>query len=191
MEAGPPGTGCRTSPQTTGRCVGMRSQVVSSPGKGGAIFRQVWIRKTTEREPLMMRRKAREVIETRHEVWPWDKARKGPVYGPGGDRRIGGVSLIQAFVWNMGTWRPDATNRREAIRTEWPTGPLPPEGRGPKARVKGETQREAPIRVRVPKRDAGTDQLVVAEKPGNAGGVKGLDRLASGVGQLARGGSHV
>jgi len=130
--------------------------VVNGPGKGGAIFRQVWIRKTTEREPLMMRRKAREVIETRHEALPWDKARKGPVYGPGGDRRIGGVSLIQAFVWNMGTWRPDA---------------------------KGETQREAPIRVRVPKRDAGTDQLVVAEKPGNAGGAKGLDRLASGVGQ--------
>ena len=57
---------------------------------------------------------------------------------------------------NMGTWRPDA---------------------------KGETQGEITRRVRVPKRDAGTDQLVVAMKPGNAGGAKGLDCPVSGMGQ--------
>lgn len=161
------------------------------------------IRKTIEREPLMRRRKAQDVIETKPRSWPWDKARKGPVYGPGGDRREGGVSLIQAFMWNMGTWRPDATIRCEANRTAWPMGSWPPEGRGPTARVKGEAQGEDPTRVRVPKRDAGTDQLVVARKPGNAGGAKGLDRLASGVSQpdvrssstqaltRERGGAHV
>jgi hypothetical protein len=190
MEAGPPGTDCRISPQTTGRCVGMRSQVVSSPGKGGARLRQVWIRKTNESEPLMRRRKVPNVIETRPLWRPWDEARKGPVYGPGGDRRIGGVSLIQAFMWNMGTWRPDTTIRREANRTAWPVGSWPPEGRGPKARVKGDTQGEATSRVRVPKRDAGADQLVVAVKPGNSGRAKGLDRLASGVGQPERGGAN-
>lgn len=115
-------------------------------------------------EPLIRRRKVVNVIETKPLSRPWDKARKGPVYGPGGDRRIGGVSLVQAFMRNMGTWRPDA---------------------------KGDTRGEEPTRVRVPKRDAGADQLVVAKKPGNAGGAKGLDRLVSGVGQPFWGGAHV
>ena len=34
MEAGPPGAGYRTSPQTTQRCVGISSQVVNGLGKG-------------------------------------------------------------------------------------------------------------------------------------------------------------
>lgn len=133
-------------------------------GKGGARLRQVWIRKTNESEPLMRRRNVPTVIETRPLWRPWDEARKGPVYGPGDDRRIGGVSLIQAFMRNMGTWRPDA---------------------------KGDTQGEATSRVRVPKRDAGADQLVVALKPGNAGRAKGLDRPALGIGQPERGGANV
>ena len=164
MEVGPPGTGCRTSLQTTGRCVGIRSQVVSGSGKGGAGLRQVRIMKTNESEPLMRRRKNGNVIETKARCRPWDKARKGAAYGPGGDRRIGGVSLIQAFMRNMGTWRFDA---------------------------KGETQGDGSPRVRVPKRNAGADQLVIVMKPGNAGGAKGLDRPAKEVCQPARGGAHV
>jgi hypothetical protein len=35
MEAGPLGAGCRISPQSTRRCVGISSQVVNGPGKGG------------------------------------------------------------------------------------------------------------------------------------------------------------
>jgi len=112
----------------------------------------------------MRRRKFVNVIETRLRLSAWNKARKGPAYGPGGDRRIGGVSPIQAFVRNMGTWRPDA---------------------------KGDAQEGGPSRARVPKRDAGADQLVVAMKPSNAGGAKGLDRPASGVRQPERGGAHV
>ena len=93
--------------------------------------------KTNVSEPLMRRRKNVNVIETKLRLWSWDKARKGPVYGPGGDRRIGGVSLIQAFMRNMGTWRSD---------------------------VKGDAQGDGTPRVRLPKRDAGADQLVLAMK---------------------------
>jgi hypothetical protein len=31
-----------------------------------------------------------------------------PVYGLDGGRQIGGASLIQAFMWNVGTWHSDA-----------------------------------------------------------------------------------
>ena len=65
---------------------------------------------------------------------------------------------------NVGTWRSDA---------------------------KGEAQGDGTPRVRVPKRSAGADQLVVALKPGNAGGAKGLNRPAKEVSQPARGGAHV
>ena len=40
-------------------------------------------------------------------------------------------------------------------------------------------------------RGEGTDGLVVAEKPGNAGGAKGLDDQADDVGQPAMGGAGV
>ena len=43
--------------------------------------------------------------------------------------------------------------------------------------------------MRVPKRGTGTDGLVVATKPGNAGGAKEPDDPADGVGQPARGGT--
>jgi hypothetical protein len=49
----------------------------------------------------------------------------------------GGMTLIQAFVWNLGTCRSDA---------------------------KGESQAEAPWSDRVPMRSTGADQLVVAMK---------------------------
>ena len=37
-----------------------------------------------------------------------DQSGRYPAYGLVGVRRIGGVTLIQALVWNMGTCRPDA-----------------------------------------------------------------------------------
>jgi hypothetical protein len=43
--------------------------------------------------------------------------------------------------------------------------------------------------MRVPKRGTGADGLVVAKKPGNAGGAKEPDDPADGVGQPARGGA--
>jgi hypothetical protein len=124
----------------------LRAWVVSGPRKGGVILRQVGIRKANASEPLMRRRKRMTVIETRLRIRPRDEARKGPVYGPGGDRRRSGASRVQAPVWNVGTERPDA---------------------------KGEVRGVEPRRVSVPMRDDGADWSVVAMKPGNAGGAKG------------------
>ena len=160
MGVGPPEPGCRVRLQTTGRCAGMNAWVVSGSGNGGARPRQVGTWKANASEPLMRRRKGMTAIETRLRIRLWDKARKGPAYGPGGGRRRSGASHIQAPVWNVGTERPDA---------------------------KGEARGEEPRRVRVPMRDAGADWSVVAKKPGNAGGAKGLACPASGAVQPGRG----
>ena len=119
-------------------------------------LRQVWIRETNVSEPLMRRRKDIDAIEIRPHVQAWDEARREPVYGPGDGRRRGGVNLIQAFAWNVGTEHPD---------------------------VKGEVRGVVPRRASVPMRDAGADRFVVATKPGNAGGAKGPDRPVSGMDQ--------
>jgi hypothetical protein len=39
--------------------------------------------------------------------------RAGPADGPRGDRRRGGVSPVQASVWNVGTCPRDAKGRRQ------------------------------------------------------------------------------
>jgi len=105
-----------------------------------------------------------DAIETRSLFGIWDEVQRGPAYWLSGGRQRGGASLVQAFMRNVGTWRSDA---------------------------KGEVQGAGTSRVRVPTRSAGTDQLVVVMKPGNAGGAKGLNRPVSGVSQPARGGAHV
>ena len=56
--------------------------------------------------------------------------------------------------------------------------------------VKGNGPRGRTPRLKVPKRDAGTDQLVVAKKPGNAGGAKGLKDSVEGMGQPVKGGIY-
>jgi hypothetical protein len=43
----------------------------------------------------------------------------------------------------------------------------------------------------VPMRGLGADGLVVAKKPGNAGGAREPDDLAEGMGQPAMGGAYV
>lgn len=123
----------------------------------------MWTRKANESEPRMFCRKRLNCHQNQADLATWDQVQQEPVYGLDGDRQLSGASLVQAFMRNMGTWRFDA---------------------------KGETQWEAPVRVRVPMRSAGTDRLVVARKPGNAGGAKGPNRLASGMDQPVRGGVH-
>ena len=48
-----------------------------------------------------------------------DKSRRIPVYCLGGVRHRGGVNLIQALVWNVGTCRPDVKGE---IQVEDPQG---------------------------------------------------------------------
>jgi hypothetical protein len=89
---------------------------------------------------------------------------RGPAYWLGGGRQIDGAILVQASMRNVGTWRSDA---------------------------KGAAQGAGTLRARVPRRSAGADQLVVAMKPGNAGGAKGLNHPATEMSQPGMGGAHV
>lgn len=56
--------------------------------------------------------------------------------------------------------------------------------------VKGDVQVANTMRIRVPMRYTGAEQLVVVMKPGNAGGAKGLGHSVSSTGQPARGGAR-
>jgi hypothetical protein len=103
------------------------------------------------------------VIETRALPVSWDKVRERPAYCPGGDRHIGGVSSTTGFRVERGNLCCDA---------------------------KGELQVEVPRGAEYRCATTGTDQLVVAEKPGNAGRAKGLGCPAEITGQPATGGAR-
>jgi hypothetical protein len=44
-----------------------------------------------------------------------DEARRKPVDYPSGDRHEGGVSPVQALVWNVGTHRLDAKGELQVV----------------------------------------------------------------------------
>ena len=102
------------------------------------------------------------VIKTRLQSLAWDAVKAGPAYGLDDDRREGGASSVQALAGNVGTCRHDAKGR-----PQWKTH-----------------------KDQVPMRGTGADQPVVASKPGNAGGAKGLNGSAKGMDQPAMGGIH-
>jgi hypothetical protein len=129
------------------------------------VMRQVGAGKANVSEPLWKRRKRSGVIETGVQSLLRDE--------PGGCLLIGqvvtGVKVARArFRLQHGTWEPVA--------------PLAPVGCWP-GRSKGVPQAADTARGRVPARGTGADRLVVAVKPGNAGGAKGTGRLGSLGGQ--------
>ena len=77
------------------------------------------MREMSANEPLMRCRK--EI--RRHQNWRLskrqDKSRRRPVYCLGGVRHKGGMNLVQAFVWNVGSCRPDVKGE---IQVEAPRG---------------------------------------------------------------------
>ena len=81
----------------------------------------------------------------------------------GGVRCVGGVTLFQALLRNVGTGRAD---------------------------VKGEIQVGNPTRMSVPMRHTGAERLVLAMKRGNACGAKGLRHSVLAVSQPERGGAR-
>ncbi len=81
----------------------------------------------------------------------------------GGVRCVGGVTLFQASLGNVGTCRLD---------------------------VKGEVQVVNPIRASVPMPGTGAEQLVVALKRSNVRGAKGLRHSVLALGQPEKGGAH-
>jgi hypothetical protein len=88
--------------------------VVSDPEKAGRT-RQVCTRKTNESESLMTCRKRRNAIETELQSLARDEARGKPVDCPSDGRHGGGVSLVQALVWNVGTSRLDAKGELQVV----------------------------------------------------------------------------
>ncbi len=81
----------------------------------------------------------------------------------GGVRCVGGVTLFQALLGNVGTCRLD---------------------------VKGEVQVVNATRTSVPMPGTGTEQPVVVMKRSNVRAAKGLRHSVSRLGQPERGGAH-
>ena len=118
-------------------------------------------------EPLRKRRKRSGVIETGVQLLPRDE--------PGGCLLIGqvvtGAKVARARVRHRHeTWEPVASIRPGGCWT----------GRG-----EGAPQAAESARGGVPMRGTGADRLVVAVRPGNAGGAKRTGRLGSFGGQPA------
>ena len=97
-----------------GKRRGLRVLVVSVAVKGGEVLRQVRIKKTNASEPLMTCRKTSSDVETGIETLSREAGGGEPVYGSTGVRHEGGVILIQAWVRNVGTCRPDAKGEAQA-----------------------------------------------------------------------------
>src|SRR5712692_7011644 len=110
----------------------------------------------------MTRRNPENCRQNQRRFYLLGQACRTPDYWAGGDRRIGGVKLIQAFAWNYGN---------QSFRCQ--------------GRSTSGINHEA----RVPMRSTGTDRPVRAMKAGNAAGAKGPGQaVAFGV-QLATGGN--
>lgn len=141
----------------------VKSRVVSVGVKASRTYlEQVRIRETNESEPSLTRRNPETCRQNQGRFYLLGQACRAPDYWASGGRRIGGVKLIQASVWNCGN---------QSFRCQ---------GRSPSGR-----NHEA----RVPMRSTGTDRPVRAMKAGNAAGAKGSDQaVAFGV-QLATGGN--
>jgi len=88
-----------------------------------------------------------------------------------------GIEVARAWLrLCCGTWEPVVLNVMLGL------------GERPARASKGEPQATEHARGRVPTRDAGADGLVVAMKPGNAGGAKRAGCSGSFGGQPPRGG---
>ncbi|BBL77348.1 hypothetical protein [Methylomagnum ishizawai] len=163
MRAGPSESAFRSGLQTTPSRCGQEPSVVSVGVKASGLYPgQVWIRETNESEPSMTRRKPEICRRNQGRLYPLGQVCRIPDYWAGGGRRIGGVKLIQASVWNCGNQSPRWQGRSTS-------------GRNHEARV--------------PMRGTGTDRSVVAGKAGNAAGAKGPDQAAALGVQLATGGN--
>ena len=146
-----------------------RAVVVSVAGKVALRVRQVWITKASASEPLLRCRKRIGGIETGAGFVSRDE--------PGGCLSIGqavsGMEVARAWSGLLcGTCEPVAPRRRSAHWTSGPSG-----------RCRGDPQAAETVRGRVPMRGTGAGRLVVAARPGNAGGAKGTGRPGSFGGQ--------
>jgi hypothetical protein len=141
--------------------------VVVSVAEKAHVMRQVGAEKANVSEPLKKRRKRSDVIETGVQSLPRDE--------PGGCLLTGqvvtGVEVARARCrLQHGTWEPVALARPAGCWT---------------GRREGAPQAAESARGGVPMRGTGADRLVVALRPGNAGGAKGSGCPGSLGGQPA------
>jgi hypothetical protein len=135
--------------------------------------RQVRTKKANASEPLMTCRKDIDGIETEESRYLGKQ--------PGGNlptaQVVPGMKVARAWLrlWHE-TWEPGASKVAAGL------------GHRPAGPSKGEPQAAETVRGRVPRRGTGTDCLVVATKPGNAGGAKRAGCSGSFGGQPPRGG---
>nr|CBH37052.1 hypothetical protein BSM_05290 [uncultured archaeon]CBH38005.1 hypothetical protein BSM_14820 [uncultured archaeon]CBH38008.1 hypothetical protein BSM_14850 [uncultured archaeon]CBH38195.1 conserved hypothetical protein [uncultured archaeon]CBH38522.1 hypothetical protein BSM_19990 [uncultured archaeon] len=92
---------------------------------------------TNVSEPLRKCRKRRDDVKTRGWSLTWDKSGRAPAYCPDGVRHEGGVNMVLALVWNVGTY---PLMLREKHKWEDPTSVrVPMQGnRGGPARISDE-----------------------------------------------------
>jgi hypothetical protein len=119
----------------------------------------VWVRKASESEPLLTCRKFSQWRRNRGRTWAPGQVWGEPADCPDGVRHVGGASLVRALARNVGTCRPDTVAGLLGGRRE------------------GDPQAAITARGGVPSRGTGADRLVVALRPGNAGGAKGAGHL--------------
>jgi len=124
-------------------------------------LKQVWIRETNVSEPSMTRRKPYNCRQNQGRKVLLGRACRIPDYRAGDDRRIGGVNLIRALVWNCGN---------QSFRCQ------------------GKSSSSKSYEAKSPKRNTGTDRPVRAMKTGNAVGAKRTGQAAAFRIQLVTGG---
>jgi hypothetical protein len=134
------------------------------------MTRQVWAKKASESKPPMKRRKIMGGIKTGESLRPRDQ--------PGGclltGQAVPGVEVARAWLGLLcGTCEPVVPRPRAA------SGAVSAHGRS----LKRDPQAAEIVRGRVAMRGTGADRLVVAMRPGNAGGAKGTGRPGSFGGQ--------
>src|SRR5437867_12452674 len=124
-------------------------------------------------EPLMTCRKRIDGIETEENRY----LGKQPEGNLPTAQVVSGMEVARAWLrlWCK-TWEPVASKAAVGL------------GERPARPSKGEPQAAETARGRVPTRGTGTDRLVVAEKPGNAGGAKQAGCSGWLGGQPPRGG---
>jgi hypothetical protein len=112
-------------------------------------------------EPLWTRRKGYRCRQNQGRVLLLGQVYRKPEYWVDGDRRIEGMNLIRALVWNCGN---------QSFRCE------------------GKSSSSLSYEAKRPKRSTGTDRPVRAMRTGNAVGAKGAGQAVAFRIQLETGG---
>ena len=90
--------------------------MVNEMGKGAARLRQVGFKEMSVSEPPMTYRKDQSLSKPESPV-ALGQVHEVPGPGVNGNRYIGGMTLRQALVWNVGTCCLDAKGKPQAANT--------------------------------------------------------------------------